>query len=187
MRRVFGHLQIGPCVPRRSPSACSEVCEKKKASLGAIAMRKWLAERTAQPRSSITTALTRVRIYFWKLSAHADGERRGLQGIEGQHRKGLDGAHLYLPSDRCSSSAFAIGMLRGIEKKTALSRVNHVPAVRAAPLEPRRAIAGRAQDSLFLFFFSLFCNENASEPCLERNGELRWVGMAPVGMAPWRC
>ena len=59
----------------------------------------------------------RVHFDFWKLSVHADGERRGLRRIQGKHRKGLDEAHLYVPSDRCSSSAFAVGILRDIEKK----------------------------------------------------------------------
>ena len=30
-----------------------------------------------------------ARIYFWRLSAHADGERRGLDRVGGSRRKGL--------------------------------------------------------------------------------------------------
>ena len=36
----------------------------------------------------------------------------GLDRIGGPHRKGLGETHLYLPSDRHGSSAFAVGMLR---------------------------------------------------------------------------
>ena len=53
-----------------------------------------------------------ARVYFSDISAHADGERRGLDGIGGQRRKGLGATRLQLPLGRHWSSAFAVGMLR---------------------------------------------------------------------------
>ena len=67
-----------------------------------------------------------IRPIFCNLSAHADGERRGLDRIGGWHRKGLGETCLQVPSDRHGSSAIAVGMLRDMKpknKKNALGRI----------------------------------------------------------------
>ena len=52
------------------------------------------------------------------MSAHADGERRGLDRIGGERRKGLGETRLQAPSDRHRPSAIAVGVRRDVEKKT---------------------------------------------------------------------
>ena len=61
-------------------------------------------------------------------SAHADGERRGLDRVGGPHRKDLRQARLQVPSDWPRPLAFAVGMLRGVTKKRAPVRRGHAPA-----------------------------------------------------------
>ena len=50
---------------------------------------------------------------------HADGERRGLDRIGGQHHKGLSETRPWAPSDRPESLALAVHMLRAIRKNRA--------------------------------------------------------------------
>ena len=51
------------------------------------------------------------------LSAHADGEHRGLDQIEGWCRKCLGETRLWVHFRSDGASAFAVGMLRGIEDR----------------------------------------------------------------------
>ena len=58
-----------------------------------------------------------MRSIFSTFSAHADGERGDLWiESEGSVRKVSGEAHLKVPSDRHGSSAFAVGVVRDIEK-----------------------------------------------------------------------
>ena len=55
-------------------------------------------------------------LFLNDFSAHADGERRGLDRIGGQRRRCLGATRLQVPSARPGSSAFAVGMLRNCQK-----------------------------------------------------------------------
>ena len=68
-------------------------------------------------------ARARARVYFlasFRRTPAANAE--GLDQIGGQHRRGLTETRPWAPSDRHGSSAIAVGMRRGVQKKTALGR-----------------------------------------------------------------
>ena len=76
------------------------------------------------------------RLFFYNLSAHADGERRGPDCIGGWRRKDLGEARLQVRSGRHGSSAFAVGVPREVVQKIVL-------AGRTRGACERRAIVGR--------------------------------------------
>ena len=69
--RVFGHRQIG-AGPRRSPSASSEMLEKKEEGILRACFRLYSASRLYE-----TTRTPPARTLFFNVSENADGERRG--------------------------------------------------------------------------------------------------------------
>ena len=78
-------------------------------------------------------------LFLPSFSAHADGERRGLHRIGGWRPKGLGETRLEVPSVRRGTSAFAVGMLRDIERER--KKVSRAGGLRCVP--PRAALGDR--------------------------------------------
>ena len=83
-------------------------------------------------------------------SAHADGDRRGLDRTRGQRRKkGLSGTRPRVLSHRHGSSAFAVGMLRDIEREKTHEDDGVVAELGLAPRIERRPLRlGRRAEEL---------------------------------------